>query len=42
MNDERKELIIDELYVPENISLSEQQKQEIEGFLKEHNISITD
>lgn len=42
MTENRDNLIIDDLYVPETVELSEQEKAEVEEFLKDHNISITD
>lgn len=42
MNKNRDNLIIDDLYVPETVELSEQEKAEVEKFLKDHDISITD
>ena len=42
MKENRDNLIFDDLYIPETVELSEQEKTEVEEFLKENNISIND
>lgn len=42
MVENRDNVIFDDLYIPETVELTEHEKAEVENFLRENNISITD